>query len=66
MKARTQMLRCTIKLRSRQNTSINITRSERLFQLTLSLFLKKKRIKLFLSTTLNYTQCLLYELFMVK
>jgi hypothetical protein len=38
MKARTQMQRSTVTLRSRQNTSINLTSGERLRQLQLIVY----------------------------
>jgi hypothetical protein len=43
MKDRTQMLRYTMQLRSRQNTSINLTSGERIGQLTLIVYFLKTR-----------------------
>jgi hypothetical protein len=67
MKARTQMHRSTMKLRSQHNKSIYFTSGERLHRLKFdSLFLKDKTIKPFLSTTPDYTQLLLHELFTLE
>ena len=38
MKAKTQRQKCTMKLRSRENTSNNLTSGERLWQLTLIVY----------------------------
>jgi len=45
MKTRTQMHRGTMKLRSRENTSISLTSGERLHQLKVSLFLTDRNRK---------------------
>ena len=55
-----QMQGCTMKLRSRQNTSINLTSSEKLRQLKLI------RTQRHLFQQVQITQYLLYELFKVE
>ena len=66
MKARSHMQRCTMKLRSRQNTSINLTNGERLRQLKLIVYFLKTRTQRHFFQQLQITQYLLYELFKVE
>ena len=63
MKVRIQMHKCTMKLRSRQNISINLTIVQRLHQLKLIVYFLRTRISIPFFEQVQITQYLLYELF---
>ena len=62
-KTRTKMQKCTMTVRSRQNTSINLTSSERLRQLKLIGYFLKTRTSRHFFQQFKVIQCLLYKLF---
>jgi hypothetical protein len=66
VKARTHMQRCTMKLRSRHNTSINLTNCERLRQLKLIVYFLKTRTSRHFFQQLKIIECLFYELLKVE
>ena len=55
-----------MKLRSRQNTSINLTSGERLRQLKLIVYFLKTRTSRHFFQKLKIIQCVLYELLKVE
>ena len=63
---RTEMHRCTMKLRSRQYTSIHFTSSEKLHPLKLIMYFLKTSTKRHFFQQLKIIQCLLYQLFKVE
>ena len=66
MKARTQMHRSTMKLRSQQSTSIYFTSAERLLQLRLIVYFLKTRTSRHFFQQHQITQYLLYGLFKIE
>jgi len=68
MNARTQAQKCTMELRSRQNSPINLTSGERLLQLKLIVYFLKTRTSTYrhFFQKLQIIQYLLYELFKVE
>ena len=66
MKGRTHMQRCTMKLRSRHNTSINLASGERLRQLKLIVYFLKTRTSRHFFQQLKIIQCQFYELLKVE
>jgi hypothetical protein len=60
MKTRIQMHRGTMKLRSRENTSISLTSGERLHQLKVIVYFLQTRTGREFFKQLQITQCLLY------
>jgi hypothetical protein len=66
MKARTQIQKCTMELRSRQNTPINLTSGERLRQLKLIVYFLKTRTSRHFFQQLQITKYLLYALSKVE
>ena len=66
MNARTQTQKCTMELRSRQNTPINLTSGERLRQLKLIVYSVKTRTSRHFFQQLQIIQYFLYELFKVE